>query len=191
MKSQIHEHKNQIKMRVSNKIIITIVLAAMGCLSYGQVIITEEANPVPTNSSVLLEFGSEPKGIILPSVTSAPGAVGGTFIANTTVGAVQYYDGAQWVNLTDTYEESDPDSFVPHGWSNEGTEDLGEGVVIGAESITKPGILVLESTTQALVLPKVANPHTSIQTPIAGTIVYDTASDTLAVYDGSNWSFWK
>lgn len=173
------------------KIIITTVLATIGCLSYGQVVITEEANPVPTNSSVLLEFGSEPKGIILPSVALAPSAVGGTFIVNTTVGAVQYYDGTQWVNLTNTNEESDPDSFIPHGWSNEGVEDVGEGVVIGSESTTKPGVLVLESTTQALVLPKVANPDTSIQSPIAGTLVYDTASDTLAVYDGSSWSFWK
>lgn len=166
------------------KIIITTVLSAIGYFSYGQVIITEETNPTPTNSSVLLEFGTAPKGIILPSVDSAPGAVGGTFIVNTTDEAVQYHNGTTWVDLTDK------EKMVAHSYVNTGT-DIGEGATIGAETTTKPGVLVLESTTQALVLPKVANPDTSILSPIAGTIVYDTVSDTLAVYDGAEWSYWK
>lgn len=176
-------------MRLKNikqmkKIVITAVLATVSYLSQAQVIITEEPNPTPSNSSVLLEFGTAPKGIILPSVDSAPGAVGGTFIANTTDKAVQYYNGTTWIDLTDR------EKMVGHSYVNSGT-DIGEGVTIGAETTTKPGVLVLESTTQALVLPKVANPDTSILNPIAGTIAYDTVSDTLAVYDGAEWSYWK
>lgn len=165
------------------QIITAIVLLALGYLCHGQVIITEQANPTPTNSSVLLEFGSQPKGIILPSVASAPGAVGGTFIVNTTDGAVQYNNGTTWVNLTDL------GGLKEHSYTNAGT-DTGEGTIIGSTATTKPGVLVLESKTQALVLPRVANPHLNILSPIAGTVVYDTTSDAMAVYDGEKWSYW-
>lgn len=143
------------------------------------------------NNSVLLDFGTEPKGIILPSVETAPGAVGGTFIFDTTDNSVKVLEekneGANdnWTNLTENDEPG-----VPHGFINSGN-DVGEGLIMGAEITTKPGILVLESTNRALVLPNVENPHLSMPGVVAGTIVYDTASDMLAVFDGNNWSFWK
>ena len=153
-------------------------------LSQAQVVISEDASAVPTNSSVLLEFGNLPKGIILPSASEAPDAVGGTFLVNTTAKAVQYFNGTNWINLT--Y----PNKLVENNYVNTGTSYIGEGVIIGANSSTKPGVLVLESSSKALVLPKVANPHLSVLSPIAGTMVYDTVSDTLAIYDGREWSYW-
>lgn len=154
-------------------------------LSHAQVIISNQASPTATNSSVLLEFGNnENKGIILPSVSSVTNPVGGTFAVNTTTKAVQVFDGTAWVNLTDP-NELEANTFV-----NDGTADTADGVIIGAESSTAPGVLVLESTTQAMVLPKVANPHLTILSPVAGTMVYDTTSDSLAVYDGQEWSYW-
>lgn len=137
-----------------------------------------------TNESVLLEFGTEAKGIILPSVTSAPGAFGGTFIFNTVSKSVQVLQGGSWTNLTDE------DKGVLHPFTNAGT-DIGNGVIIGANTTNKPGVLVLESTKKAMVLPQVANPHLTMKGAIAGTVVYDTAADMLAVYDGANWSYWK
>ena len=164
-------------------IFLRIALMSMG-FSQAQVVISEVANAVPTNSSVLLEFGNLPKGIILPSASEATDAVGGTFLVNTTAKAVQYFDGTNWINLT--Y----PNMLVGNSFVGSSTTDVGEGVVIGATSSSKPGVLVLESTTKALVLPKVANPHQNVLSPIAGTIVYDTTTDSLAVYDGKEWSFW-
>jgi len=164
-------------------IFISIALLVIG-VSHAQVVISEDPNAVPTNSSVLLEFGNLPKGIILPSVAEATGAVAGTFIVNTTDRAVQYFDGIDWINLT--Y----PNELVGNSFVGNSTADIGQGVIIGATSSAKPGVLVLESTTKALVLPKVANPHLNILSPIAGTMVYDTTSDSLAVYDGKEWSFW-
>ncbi|UOU98435.1 hypothetical protein MUU74_00365 [Chryseobacterium daecheongense] len=144
------------------------------------------------NQSALVEFGTGNKGIILPSVAAAPGSVGGTFIFNTSSKAVEVYEGINnnnnggWTSLTDENQG------VVHSFSNAGPDVTGaKGIIIGANSTTKPGIMVLESTTKAMVLPLVANPHTSIKGAIAGTMVYDTASDTLAVYDGQNWSYWK
>ena len=166
------------------KLILTTILfaaAGMAVQAIAQVSIGKET---PENASVLLDFGTEPKGIILPTVSSAPGAVEGTFVVNSTSGSVQVLDAEGWKNLSAEGE------MVPHDFTNSG-EDIGEGVIIGAETTDKPGVLVLESTTQALVLPKVASPHTAILNPIAGTIVYDTDADAIAVYDGGNWSYWK
>jgi hypothetical protein len=51
--------------------------------------------------------------------------------------------------------------------------------------------LVLESTSKALVLPKVANAETEIKSPAVGTMVYDLYSKSLAIFDGAKWNFWK
>ena len=78
-----------------------------------------------------------------------------------------------------------------HSFSNVGGDFSGNnGVIIGKDSSLTPGVLVLESTTRAL-LPKVSNPQTSLKGSIAGTMVYDTDSGMLALYDGSTWSYWK
>lgn len=53
------------------------------------------------------------------------------------------------------------------------------------------GILVLEDTDKAMILPKVASPHLNIIDPAPGLIVYDTDSRQLAVYNGKVWSYWK
>lgn len=137
-----------------------------------------------TNPSVLLEFGTEAKGIILPSVASAPGAAGGTFIFNTTDRSVQVFQNTGWTLLTDSNQG------VAHPYTNSGTE-TGTGIIIGAAASAKPGVLVMESTAKAMVLPKVANPHLNLRGAIAGTMVYDTVSSALAVYDGVQWSYWK
>ncbi|NML72171.1 hypothetical protein HHL23_20615 [Chryseobacterium sp. RP-3-3] len=61
----------------------------------------------------------------------------------------------------------------------------------GAASSSAQGVLMLESTSKALVLPKVNHPVTSMKSTIAGTMCYDTVSKTIAVFDGVKWSFWK
>ena len=44
-----------------------------------------------------------------------------------------------------------------------------------------PGILILEDSNKAMVLPKVASPHLNIIKPSAGMMVYDTTSKMFAV----------
>lgn len=168
------------------KIILNLCLGLLlNSQSQAQVIITEDTNPVATNSSVLLEFGTAAKGIIIPSVADAPGAANGTFIFNTVEKEFLMKEGGVWVSLTENEEDGEN-----HAFANTGI-DIGGGVIIGSESTGKPGVLVLESTTQALVLPKVASPHLNMPNPIAGTMVYDTDADMLAVFDGKNWSYWR
>lgn len=146
-----------------------------------------------TNNSVLLEFSNEAKGIIVPQVNSSNGAVGGTFVFDSAEKIVKVKEeknqgvNGNWTGLT-----TNGIPGVTHTFSNAGADIIGNnGVVIGNQSSTKTGALVLESSTKALVLPRVSNPHNSLIGAIAGTIVFDTVSNTLAVYDGVNWSYWK
>lgn len=187
---------------MKSKIILSALILSVSFAAKAQVAIGK--TPVPpattveiTNSSVLLEFGTEAKGIIVPQVASAPSAAGGTFIFNSSAGvlAMQVYEGRNdsgnggWTNLTGNSIPGAAHTFV-----NSGTDKIpatGAGAIIGADNTSKRGALVLESTTKALVLPKVANPHLNIKSPVAGTMVYDITADMLAVYDGANWSFWK
>lgn len=62
---------------------------------------------------------------------------------------------------------------------------------VNAATDTTNGILVLTDTDRAMVLPKVANPHLTIQNPAPGMMVFDTVKRQLAVYNGTVWSFWK
>lgn len=146
--------------------------------------ISESTKTQATNNSVLIEFDTGNRGIILPMVDETPNLTGGTFAVNKISKSVQYSNGESWIDLTTQGE------LIEHNFANVGDENA-NGVIIGSETTSKSGVLVLESTTAALVLPKVANPHLSILSPIAGTICYDTISDSLAVFDGNTWSFWK
>lgn len=164
------------------KYILTIAIFFLfSFFSYAQISIGKASI---TNSSVLLEFGSDAKGIILPSLSTIPANVGGTFIVNTNNKTVQVYENNSWTNLSNIGE------LVNHSFINSGT-DVGKGVIMGATTSSREGVLVLESSTKAMILPKSANPHSNIKSPVSGTILYDTASSTLAVYDGVNWSYWK
>lgn len=152
----------------------------------------------PSNESVLLEFDNEAKGIIVPQVASAPGAVGGTFIFDSVSKTLKVWEGKNnnntggWTDLTADITTTPTTVGIAHTYTNNGTDVTGiNGVIIGSDTSTKPGALVLESTEKALVLPSVANPHLNITGAVAGTMVYDTAADMIAVYDGVHWSYWK
>lgn len=162
-------------------IFTTIIFTSFSFFTNAQVSIGKTS---VTNTSVILEFGSDSKGIILPSVSTIPASVGGTFIVNANEKAVQVFENNGWTNLSNKGE------LVNHSFINPRAE-VGKGAIIGARTSSREGVLVLESSTKALVLPKSANPHTNIKSPVSGTILYDTASSTLAVYDGANWSYWK
>jgi len=62
---------------------------------------------------------------------------------------------------------------------------------VGSDTTTAPGVLVMESSNKALILPKVATPHLNVKNPYPGMICYDTVSKTMAVFDGLKWSYWK
>lgn len=170
-------------------LIVLVYLVSNLCL--GQLVIGKE---MATNESVLLEFGQDNKGLILPSVIDAPNSVAGTMIFSIEQKSVLVKEeknngvATNWTNLSINEQEGKVHSFTNQG------EDIIEdktAVILGSDTSTKPGILVLESTEKVLVLPKVNQAQNDIVSPIAGTILYDASSAMLAVFDGNNWSYWN
>lgn len=147
-----------------------------------------EKETVEGNSTVL-DFDNtagNTKGLILPATSGLPSGgslANGTFVFDTTDNKVKVYENNAWKPLTDAGSSS----AVAVNSSN----DSGSGVIMGASASSADGVLVLESDTKAMILPKIASPHINVKNPYPGMICYDTASKTLAVFDGSVWSYWK
>ncbi len=148
-----------------------------------------------TNSSVILEFDNAPtnsKGIILSAVNNINNTLGtipatnnGTFLFDKSDDRVKMYEDGAWVNLSDSGSETN----IIANTTDENNSI--QGAIIGAATSNAKGILVLESSNKALVLPWIQNPHLNVKNPYPGMICYDTASRTLAVFDGLVWNYWK
>ncbi|APD07068.1 hypothetical protein UJ101_01552 [Flavobacteriaceae bacterium UJ101] len=131
----------------------------------------------------LLDFASgTTKGIVLPKVTTLTPQVG-SLVFDAVDKKVKLYNG-EWIDLSineGAVDTSDQDPYSEEG----GT------MIIGSETTSATGVLVLESTTKALILPKIASPHLNVKNPSPGMICYDTDKDLLAVYNGLEWAFWR
>lgn len=126
------------------------------------------------------------KGIILPSVNSIPSPANsqnGTFIFDKQTRKNKFYENGNWIDMSD---EGNSSEIVPFSGS-----EVGNGVIMGSMSSSAKGVLVLESSNKALILPHIKNPHQSVVSPYPGMLCYDTESNSIAVYDGTNWNFWK
>lgn len=138
------------------------------------------------DGDAILDFPLANTGIILPMVETLPtgsAASNGTFLLDKTDNTVKMRENNLWISLSDTGNLA--------GTMPNVSAEQGEGVIIGNSTSSVQGVLILESTNKALVLPKVNDPVTNMKSPIAGTICYDTLSKTMAVFDGIKWSFWK
>jgi hypothetical protein len=149
-----------------------------------------------SNSSISLEFGNENRGIILPwtySDANLLDAENGTIIYDVADFKVKVKYATGWEDLsvdgtgTTVNPITNLDGLI---LQNDLIENTDAKVGIGAET-SVDGILVLENTNQAMVLPKVASPHLNILNPSPGMMAYDTLSGQLAVFNGSVWTFWK
>lgn len=150
-----------------------------------------------SNTSVILEFPTgTTKGIILPAVQNLPvNPSNGTFAYNRETSKVMLYANNSWVELSGKGNGS---QLVPYG----GAVSIGEQTIIGSLT-TKVyngtnfvdglvnGVVVLEGSTKALVLPKVSNTSVTVKSPYPGMMCYDITKKALAVFDGAKWYYWK
>lgn len=147
-------------------------------------------------NSTILDFDSSAtntNGIILPAIADKSTAIAATstnnnatFIFDKSDSRVKMYQNSTWIDLSD----GEGDGTAVTNLTNSSAE-TGKGVVIGASSSNALGVLVLESSTKALILPQINNPATNVKSPFPGMMCYDTASLSLAVYDGVRWNYWK
>ena len=182
-----------LKFKKMKKIIATIFLGSMA-FANAQVIIGDAVGTAPVKTSVLLEFAlGQNKGLILPYVRTMPATpTEGTILldaSTATTARVKYYNGS-WVDL------SGQDGNVTTALAQQPTaiqapETTVSKAIIGAATSSADGVLVLESTTKAMVLPIVSDVN-NIPSPSAGMMVYvnKPGAKRLAVYNGSKWSFW-
>lgn len=136
--------------------------------------------------SGILEFPTgTTKGIILPIVSTLPASpTNGTLLMDKNDLKVKAYQNNAWLNLSDA-------GSIQNVTLNTATETGTNGIIIGSTTTTANGVLVLESSNKALVLPTIANPHTTVKSPYAGMMCYDSVSKSVAVFDGLVWNYWK
>lgn len=189
-------------MKNSIKIIATVLLTSSS-LAYSQIVIGGETGSAGSNTtSVLLDFPTgENKGIIVPYVTTlpttAPTRVEGTIVldASSTGGSrVKFYNGITTTGADGWFDLSGQDGNVSVELTQQplNINEADSKVIIGADTSSADGALVLESTNKAMVLPIVSDVQ-NIPNPSPGMLVYvnKQGSKRLAVYNGNKWSFWK
>lgn len=173
------------------KNIISIFALTISQILFSQVIIGNNIGTAANKTSVLMEFANNNKGIILPYVRTLPTVpTEGTIVLDATDGTkarVKYYKGS-WFDLSGT------DANITTELSTQPNiaEDTASKVILGSETSTANGVLVLESNTKSLVLPIVDDVN-KIPSPSPGMLVFvnKTGAKRLAVYNGAYWSFWK
>lgn len=142
-------------------------------------------NKAPNNTGAILDFATgTTNGIILSAVTSLPASpANGTFVLDKGDLKVKMRQNNIWVDMS---SPGDISKIVQNSSS-----EVGNGVIIGSNTSTANGALILEATDKALVFPKVTIPQTNVKSPYPGMICYDTTSKSLAVFDGKVWNFWR
>ncbi len=183
------------------KIIATIFLGSMA-FANAQVIIGDAVGTAPVKTSVLLEFAlGQNKGLILPYVRTMPATpTEGTIVldaSTATTARVKYYNSNPTVGTNGWTDLSGQDANVTSALANQPTELQAPELattksIIGAQTSPAEGVLILESTTKAMVLPTVADVQ-NIPSPSPGMMVYinKAGAKRLAIFNGAKWSFWK
>lgn len=171
-----------------------------------------------TNNMVSLEFGSEDRGIVLPWVSTIAGspnadgswnaagtqyagmtsAENGTIILDISDYKFKYRKYGAWFDLTvkdrtTVAKDGFGTTNITNNVINSSIQDSKNDNAAAETSIGIPtpvtGVLVLEESTKAMILPKVAS-YANIIKPSPGMMVYDTTKKMLCLYNGTVWSFW-
>lgn len=189
------------------KNILTILFLVVICLSNAQVIIGDKLGTAGVKTSVLLEFAHIPgqnKGIIVPYVRTLPATlptrIEGAILldaSNPTKARMKLYNANTTPLSNGWFDLSGQDGNVTSALTDQPTvvqapEIATSKAIIGSTSSSADGVLVLESTTKAMVLPQV-DKVSDIPSPSPGMMVYvnKTGAKRLAVFNGTKWSFWK
>lgn len=173
------------------KKIILVLIASASCLAFGQVAIGKTA---VTNSSVSLEFASGPKGIILPYVeNTASISEPGTLILDASSGVhVKLKTSTGWFDYSAANSADIARDGLVDLSAQTGLQEKTEAkVIIGANSSTADGVLVLESNNKAMILPQMVAPELNVIQPASGTIMYDPSRKVLCVFNGKEWAYWE
>lgn len=179
------------------KKLITILLIIIAISANSQVIIGDATGSASDKTSVLLEFADgQNKGIILPYVNTIPtgsALVPGTLlldVSDPSSASVKLYNESGWLDLSSGNQADVSNEMLIQNTAQ--AEKVGDKTIIGSSSSDADGILVLESTNRAMVLPIVGSTDDIIN-PSPGMLVYvnQAGAKRLAVFNGAVWTYWK
>ena len=175
------------------KKIVMLALSLVSMVLYSQVVIGNSAQPQLSSPSVSLEF-TTPGGLVLPYVSESAadsnGASEGTLVMDPITNKVKLKVDTGWLDLSNAAAVTNTIDLTQQ---NLKTEYPDARVIIGKDGFTNAtkGVLVLSDNDKAMVLPKIDSPHLNIINPAPGMIVYDSFDKHLAIFNGTQWSFWK
>lgn len=182
----------------------SLVMALFSCITYGQVAIGKTSL---SSDSVLLEFydknsdgvNDNVKGIILPYITDTAqlntasfknSVDGGIFVYDSKDHKVKVFSNNTWLDLSDDGSIKIPNNAFSTQ-NTDSSDELDGGIIIGDYNNAPKGAFVLNSANKAMILPKIKDPHSIVKNPFPGMICYDTIRKALAVFNGSDWTYWK
>lgn len=181
--------------------------------SFAQLKVAE--NILLTNESTIFQVGDKSNsetnklGFILPSVVDYQVNIDaeneanlGSIFFDVADKKVKYLEKVNtWTELTkdegdlhrvfDAFKISSSDTNDLIDLANTNENQQKQGVIIGSETSNAQGILVLESNDKGFILPQIKDPHLNIPNPYPGFMCYDLGRGTLAVFNGTNWYYWK
>jgi hypothetical protein len=131
----------------------------------------------------------------LLAATSSTGIANVRDINGSSYGIISGVNYVQFDNVTETLTYG---FYGKNGiCTKEGTTGVGLASIVGISTLNrsgtnwlnsfKNGYLVLESKTKGFVIPRMAEPESSIANPIEGMIVFDTNDQCIKLYNGINW----
>lgn len=162
------------------KIKLVLFLYCFPVFVFSQVAIGKQS----IDGAGILDFAlGDKKGIVLPWTNNITNPTNGTLTFDLATNRVMFYGNNQWNSMS--FAGTAPSSV------NNNPEIADQGVVMGASTSVAKGVLVLESTSKALILPKVNNVSTDIFNPSPGTICYDLSTNAVAVFNGVSWAYWR
>lgn len=151
------------------------------------------------NSSVIMEFNDTREAAKTATGTTAINGVNKTLILPIVneINAASV-NGTIWFDATDDkikYKKSSTEIIEMTGVGSDENSPLvteiatTQGTIVGASASDAPGVLILEATDKAMVLP-VVNGVAAVVNPEPGSMVYDNQEKAIAVFNGVEWFFW-
>ena len=184
------------------KNLFNIIICLFGINSFAQIIVGDVNNTSTNKTSVLMDFErTNNRGILLPSVNSTTTiSTAGTLVLDATTPSSSEFklkkNGTSWFSYSRNNGNASAITSNRPSINDYSTAK----VVVGADTSTVDGALVLESTTKAMVLPVVSSLN-NIANPSPGMMVfldkntctnYSTPCEDkfLAFFNGTEWSIW-
>ena len=134
------------------------------------------------NPGAMLDIASTNRGILLPRVSEVernaiPSPATGLLVYNSTSNLLNFFNGSFWCSIPSTFISGTTGSIRPGG-----------GVSINIIPGTPPdssAMLDITSSVRGILVPR--TDPVSIPAPATGLIVYNSSTNHLSYYNGTNW----